>query len=870
VSILISAVFVLYSIGGKIQGIVLDEDTGKPIPYVNVIIQNTQMGTAVGEDGHFFILNVPPGEFTVEVSHMGYQTKIIKGVLVEVNQTVRLEVSLKQSPIEVAPVTVISKTPYLSKDMTGTTYIIRESELAVVPVDYAIEFIAFQPPVAHLDTTFHVRGGRATEVLYMVDNVSIIDPQTGEPVISIPKGVIDEVIFLPGGYDVEYGRAMSGVVNMIAERPADRLRAKVYGKTETIMPAYYDFGYQDYQASAHLPISDRSKGFVSLDVMHTDDWNPRLFVLPHKQRDDYTVYGKWLLVLSGKWKLALSGAKSRSQFDRYDTQWKFNLNRYRSDIVRGDLQVANLNFLPDSRKFFNITLSRLHAEKIYGVRERGSYGLFEDFSFKDYRTFEWPEYSVRNPFGAGFYVQAQPPIPLYDYPITYGDYPEYRSRKSSVITARFSAAIQAHKYHEVKAGLEYSYLDFENFNHFVANKYLLFGREYRLFDEYHYFPTEYSFFVQDNIDYKGLYAKAGFRYDRYTSGLDDITPNAIISPRCGATFTVTEKFLFRANFGLYVQPPLYDQMYSYYNLLPLPSHLERYLPLVGNPHLVPEKTMSYEIGLQGIVTEHVGMTMNIFYKDVSDLIGTRMVFADPRDYVRYQNIEYANVKGIEAIVEFAYPLFTGRISYTISWARGTSSYAEEVYDLYDWYESYDTITFFAEEYYLNFDQRHRIFLQGTVNLPLQADLHLFGYFGSGFPYTPWGEEGKTEERNVLRFEFQKRLDCVFMKSFWIGKVSFNINLEVINLLGERYQIRTHGPLIDYKNIDYRDFFRQYYNRIYDVTHRYYSPSADKNHDGMVTAKEQYEAFLGLVAESDDWVNAYSAPRRARLGVSIAF
>jgi len=109
-----------------------------------------------------------------------------------------------------------------------------------------------------------------------------------------------------------------------------------------------------------------------------------------------------------------------------------------------------------------------------------------------------------------------------------------------------------------------------------------------------------------------------------------------------------------------------------------------------------------------------------------------------------------------------------------------------------------------------------------------------------------------------------------MKSFWIGKVSFNINLEVINLLGERYQIRTHGPLIDYKNIDYRDFFRQYYNRIYDVTHRYYSPSADKNHDGMVTAKEQYEAFLGLVAESDDWVNAYSAPRRARLGVSIAF
>jgi hypothetical protein len=209
------------------------------------------------------------------------------------------------------------------------------------------------------------------------------------------------------------------------------------------------------------------------------------------------------------------------------------------------------------------------------------------------------------------------------------------------------------------------------------------------------------------------------------------------------------------------------------------------------------------------------------------------------------------------------------VSYTISWSRGTSSYAEEVYDIYDWYDNYDTITFYAEEYYLNFDQRHRIFLQGTMNLPFETGVHLFGYFGSGFPYTPWGEEGKTEDRNVLRFEFQKRLDCVIMKPFRVGKVVLNLNVEVINILGERYQIRTHGPLIDYENIHYIDFFRQYYRRVYDITDPNYCPAADKNHDGLVTAREQYDAFIGLVADSDDWINAYSAPRRARLGVSIA-
>ena len=193
---IVFAVILLNITGGKIQGTVIDEDTGKPVPYANIVIQNTQLGTAADEEGRFFILNVPPDMYMVEISHMGYGTKIIRDVFVEVNQTVRLEITLKESPIEVAPVTVISKTPYVSKDMTGTTYIIRESEIAALPVDYAIEFIAFQPSVAHHDTTFHVRGGRATEVLYMLDNVSIIDPHSGDPVIGIPRGVLDEVIFL--------------------------------------------------------------------------------------------------------------------------------------------------------------------------------------------------------------------------------------------------------------------------------------------------------------------------------------------------------------------------------------------------------------------------------------------------------------------------------------------------------------------------------------------------------------------------------------------------------------------------------------------------------------------------------------------------
>ncbi|MBE0432835.1 TonB-dependent receptor, partial [candidate division WOR-3 bacterium] len=421
---LLMAIALFAGVTGKIQGYVSDEATHEPVAFANVTVLGTELGAATDFEGNFFILNVPAGTYTVEVSFIGYQTKNVSNVVVEYAKTVRLEVSLNPSAIELSAVTVTSERPAVSKEMVGTTYLVRKAELPYLPVDYAVELVAFQAAVARTDTTLHVRGGRATEVQYLIDNVSIIDPQTGNAAITLSKGVVDEVIFLPGGFDAEYGRAMSGIINMITAHPASTLKMRAYGKTEKIMPEYYDFGYQNVQSSVHLPVSQDLKGFLSFDAMLTDDWDPRLFLLPHKQRQDYSLYGKWLYAPSGKLKFSLSGAKSRSQFDRYTTLWKFRLNSYRSDLQSGDMQAFNVNFLPDSRRLFNLTLSRLHMRRVYGVREPGTYDLFDDYVFRDYHTLEYPGIGVTNPFGV--YVKR---------PYSAGDYPESQDKSSDVLKA---------------------------------------------------------------------------------------------------------------------------------------------------------------------------------------------------------------------------------------------------------------------------------------------------------------------------------------------------------------------------------------------------------------------------------------------------
>jgi outer membrane receptor protein involved in Fe transport len=508
---------------------------------------------------------------------------------------------------------------------------------------------------------------------------------------------------------------------------------------------------------------------------------------------------------------------------------------------KGNLQTITLDYLPDPRRFLSITLSRLYTRRIFGVREEGNSGIFDDYVFRDCETLEWPLGSNDNPFGTTYYAV-----------ICRGDYPRYEDKTSTVLSARATGNIQIHRYHEVKAGMEYIYQDLENFSYYVSDSLHQFA------DQYYYRPDEFVFYIQDNIDYKDLYAKIGCRYDYLSSDIAGVLPKGIFSPRIGFSFQVTEDFIFRANIGRYAQRPLYDYIYAFYNILPFPSYLYKYLPQVGNPDLEPEKTTSYEIGLQGVISKDVSTTVNAFYKDVTDLIGTRYVNGLlANDYYLFDNLEYANIKGLEAILEFGNKAFDGKVSYTLSWTKGTSSYAGEYAD-----------TAFIEPvemYYLDFDQRHRIFVQGVLHLPHDASLHIFGYLGNGFPYTPPGPEGKYAERNILNLPTQRQIDCVLSKSFKFGPATLGFVFEVLNLLDERYQVIFHAPMIPPERIkpwDFTDYL--------PFTNDYYHPAADLNHDGLIIPFEHYVAFRDLIAATDDWAAAYSAPRRARIGISISY
>ena len=82
--ILLAAVSAWAGTTGKIAGVVTDKESGEPLPGVNVMIVGTTVGAATNIHGEFFIINVPPGTYTLRATLIGYGPVETKNVQVTV------------------------------------------------------------------------------------------------------------------------------------------------------------------------------------------------------------------------------------------------------------------------------------------------------------------------------------------------------------------------------------------------------------------------------------------------------------------------------------------------------------------------------------------------------------------------------------------------------------------------------------------------------------------------------------------------------------------------------------------------------------------------------------------------------------------
>lgn len=223
---------------GKIAGRVVDDSNGQPLPGVNVIVEGATLGAATDNEGYFTIVNVPPGTHTVIARMMGYGEVRHTNVKVSVDLTATINFKLKVVALVGEEVVVVAERPMVVKDQTASSTRIDAEMIEDIPnVTTVDEAIALMPGIVGEGEQIHARGGRSSEIVWMVDGIEVSDVLFASQRPDINKYSIQEVEMLSGGYNAEYGNASSGVVNIVTRSGGSKYTGRIANFSDHI---YHD------------------------------------------------------------------------------------------------------------------------------------------------------------------------------------------------------------------------------------------------------------------------------------------------------------------------------------------------------------------------------------------------------------------------------------------------------------------------------------------------------------------------------------------------------------------------------------------------------------------------------------------------------
>jgi outer membrane receptor for ferrienterochelin and colicin len=316
-------------------------------------------------------------------------------------------------------------------------------------------------------------------------------------------------------------------------------------------------------------------------------------------------------------------------------------------------------------------------------------------------------------------------------------------------------------------------------------------------------------------------------------------PKYQISPRIGIAYPITDRGVIHVSYGYFLQIPNYSYLYTNPEF---EVTLGSSGSLMGNADLKPQKTISYEIGLQQQIAENIAIDITGFYKDIRNLLGTEIFKTYSQDfYALYTNRDYGNVRGITVALKKRYSNYiSGALDYTYSVAEGNASDPNTAY--YDKLNERDPE---KQLIYLDWDQTHTINMSLNISKPQNWGISFVAQYGSGLPYTP-------TQAGIQGFQ---NLQTVFENS---GRKPANFNIDV----------RMHKDIV-YNNLRF-SLFCNVYNLLDRRNERYVYSDTGSAEYSLLQLRTTDQPGPNSVTEYFTRPYYYSAPRSIRLGLAVSF
>ncbi len=563
-----------YAQTGKIAGRVIDSNTSESLPFVNVIVEGTNFGAATDINGFYSMIGIPPGIYSVRASAIGYQSVTIQEARISIDLTTTLDFALREASIELGEeVVVIATRPLVTRDLTSSTAIIGSDEIQVLPVTEFQEVLNLQAGVVGGT----VRGGRRGEVVYAIDGVPITDIYDGSTVIDVSTNSIQELQFISGAFNAEYGRALSGYVN-IATKDGDNnfngtlttyfgdhisSRTEIFRGIDELRPA----NIRNFEGSLSGPVVPNHLWFyVNARYIYFGGWlyGKRVFnpwditrnlgpsePIETRYQIDSTGDGK-IVPMNWNEKMYGQGKLTYRPFSAV----KLNFN-YLIDKVDYQDYDHSFSFNPDG----DFQRFRLGITNIFSITHTLSPSTFYQANFS-YFFKKYQQYVYNDPNDPRYtheLLLSQHPAEIPSFR-TGGTQTSHFKRITSTYGVKIDLTSQVSKIHMIKMGVEFNRHDLTFNNILLAqelgipdpaesgNPYAKYRvpnpydpNENLRIDIYRRYPIELSAYIQDKIELEELIINAGVRFDYfYPNGklLTDPTDPDIYRPRTATNIYV--------------------------------------------------------------------------------------------------------------------------------------------------------------------------------------------------------------------------------------------------------------------------------------------------------------------------------------------
>lgn len=734
--LIISLSSVLGQQTSRIRGKVIDKDSGEPLIGVNIVVQGTYWGSTTDIEGRYTIEGVSPGEYDLQVTYIGYKTYQQTGVSVPAGIVVESDFEMEPSVLSFGrDVVVIGKRPLFDVRETTSGSRMSKEVLETMVVDDVVDILGKTGGVTTTDNELHVRGGRLDETLFVVDGVVTKDPLTGYSAnLYVNADAIEEMEVLTGGFNAEYGQAMSGVVNVKLKEGHQKMEGSVkltsdgiagisdYGTrrvefnvggpslTEKVLskigldlPGEFFFFVNGYGkiSNTNLPRASKLYPHASLRFPFLSDSQTASFldkISPKEENDWHAMYkSTWKITPVIQWSNTVDLSLNINQgyfmaraFGSASFPYRYiNILDNYNTVTRSAVLINSiLSHTISPKSFYEIKLSRFTTEEHSAVQD-----------------LHWSEYRERLDLEPNFY---SPSSRDGDIEITYGDQfydtgmsPEWYNTISNNDALKVDWTYSVSERQSIKTGFEGNWTTIQvlDINEPWTGTTGL-GADF----DFYQAKTHYgSGYIQDNITFEGMVVNIGLRYDYWVPGqyIEDaindsnqvvLTEAAIqkfkdetrvwfgdrikmhLSPRLGISHPVTKNDVLYFYYGHFSQLPTFQYVFSKLN-----NNSQGAYQIIGNPTLNPKTTVQYEFGVKHRFNEDQVLELKAYWKNMYNYETSQSITSEnPRfahlRFNMYFNADYARSRGVEAILRtrFWKKFYAdGHFSYSI--ATGKSS-----------------------------------------------------------------------------------------------------------------------------------------------------------------------------------------------------